>query len=88
MITTKEQLKELLSEYILIVEFNKADGSKRTMKCTLMENMVKPHVKKTERPKKPNDDVLSVWDVEKDAFRSFRLDSLISYQKIEEGYEL
>lgn len=85
---TKQQLKDLLSEHILIVDFNKTDGSKRTMKCTLRESMITPHVKKTERSKKPNDNVLSVWDVEKDAFRSFRLDSLIGYQKLEEGYEL
>lgn len=86
--TTKEDLKKLLSKDVFIVNFLKTDGSKRAMKCTLREDIVKPHVKKTEKSKKPNDNVLSVWDVEKDSYRSFRLDSLIDYQKLEEGYEL
>jgi predicted DNA-binding transcriptional regulator YafY len=29
-----------------------------------------------------------VWDVEKSAFRSFKLDSVINYEVLEEGYEL
>lgn len=86
--TTKEDLKKLLSKDVFIVNFLKTDGSKRTMKCTLREDIVKPHIKKTEKSKKLNDNVLSVWDVEKDSYRSFRLDSLIDYQRIEEGYEL
>jgi hypothetical protein len=86
--TTKADLKLLLTKHVLSVNFVKRDGTARKMICTLREDVVKPHVKKTERFKKPNEDVLSVWDVEKDVFRSFRLDSLISYEKIEEGYEL
>jgi hypothetical protein len=85
---TKTNLKDLLKKNIVIVNFTKTDGSKRTMKCTLKEDVVKPHVKKTEKSKTPNENILSVWDVEKDAFRSFRVDSIIDYQKSEEGYEL
>ncbi len=84
----KQDLQTLLHKHVVVINFRKKDKTERVMKCTLMESMIKPHVKKTERSKKPNEDVLSVWDVEKDAFRSFRLDSLISYEKIEEGYEL
>lgn len=86
--TTKEDLKKLLLKDVFIVNFLKTDGSQRTMKCTLREDIAKPHIKKTEKSKKVNDNVLSVWDVEKDSYRSFRLDSLIDYQKLEEGYEL
>lgn len=86
--TTKADLKLLLTKHILSVNFIKKDGTARKMICTLREDVVKPHVKKTERVKKPNDDVLSVWDTEKDAFRSIKLDSLINYSVLEEGYEL
>ena len=34
----------------------------------------------TKAAKKQNDDVLAVWDLEKKAFRSFKLDSLISVE--------
>ena len=86
--TTKADLKLLLTKHILSVNFTKTDGTSRKMICTLREDLVQLREKKTTRTKKVNEDVLSVWDVEKDAFRSFRLDSLISYEKIEEGYEL
>jgi hypothetical protein len=85
---TKDELKMLLEKHVLVVNFNKTDGSKRTMKCTLLQNIVKPHTKKTEKSKKQNDSVLSVWDLEKEAFRSFKIDSVIDYHVVEEGYEL
>lgn len=58
------------------ITFTKADGTERVMKCTLQEDVVVPHEKKTERVKDTNDDVLPVWDVDKGAWRSFRLDSI------------
>jgi hypothetical protein len=47
--------------------------------CTLKEGVVVPHEKKTERVKEVNDEVLAVWDCEKNAWRSFRFDSIIEY---------
>ena len=85
---TKQKLKELLKKKVIKVTFKKKDGSERVMKCTLQEDIVPIYEKKTERVKKVNDEVLAVWDLEKDSFRSFKLDSLIDYQIIEEGYEL
>lgn len=84
----KQHLQTLLKKHIVEIKFNKKDGSERLMKCTLLEDIVPKYEKKTERSKKPNDNMLSVWDIERDGFRSFKLDSLISYQAIEEGYEL
>ena len=84
----KNALKTILQKHVVKVNFTKLDGTLRTMVCTLREDTVKPHVKKTERVKKPKDDILSVWDIEKDAFRSIKLDSLIDYTVLKEGYEL
>ena len=84
----KPEIKDLLQTKILRVKFTKTDGTERDMICTLKSDLLKEHVNKTDRKKKENENVLSVWDVEKDAFRSFRLDSLISYSVVEEGYEL
>jgi hypothetical protein len=88
MTTTKDTLKDLLKRKIVQIKFKKKDGTERTMKCTLLEDMVPIYEKKTERVKKVNEEVLAVWDLDKEAFRSFKLDSLLDYQILEEGYEL
>ena len=59
------------------VTFTKKDGTERDMLCTLQEEAIIPYEKKTERVKEQNEEVLSVWDVEKNSWRSFRFDSII-----------
>ena len=58
--------------------FTKKDGSEREMNCTLAEAVIVPHEKTTDRVKEENLDTLAVWDLDKEAWRSFRLDSVIS----------
>jgi hypothetical protein len=84
----KQDLTNLLKENVLQVTFTKKDGTERVMTCTLLKDIVPKYEKKTEKVKKINENVLSVWDIEKDSFRSFKADSIISYQVLEEGYEL
>jgi hypothetical protein len=86
--TNKDTLKDLLKRKVVQITFKKKDGTERVMKCTLQEDLVPIYEKKTERVKKQNDETLAVWDLEKDSFRSFKVDSVIDYQSIEEGYEL
>lgn len=75
-----DSLAHFLTTEILNVTFTKANGEERTMKCTLNPALIEDtYEKKTDRVKKQNDDVMSVWDVEKKAWRSFRLDSVIKY---------
>ena len=81
-------IKSLLKKNILSIKFKKQDGTERTMKCTLLADMLPFYEKKTERVKTPNENVLCVWDVEKNDFRSFRIDSLTEYSIVREGYEL
>lgn len=56
--------------------FTKTDGTEREMRCTLREDVIQSTEKKTERVKKENLEVMSVWDLDKNAWRSFRLDSV------------
>lgn len=72
----REWIKSALRAGPIDVVFIKADGTERTMKCTLQEGVVVPHENKTERVKEPNPDVLAVWDLEKNAWRSFKLSSI------------
>lgn len=90
MVIDKNKLIETLRKKYVNVTFTKTDGSQRKMTCTLHEDVVKPYEPKTEKKKQKKDDpnLVAVWDVEKDAFRSFKLDSVIDYQVLEEGYEL
>jgi hypothetical protein len=77
----RDWLKGLLHERKVVVEFTKADGSSRTMVCTLSEEngakyVVNENQEATANKKKPNDDVCAVWDCEQGAWRSFRWDRL------------
>jgi hypothetical protein len=82
---TRDQVLDLLRSTVLTVNFTKADGSPRDMKCTLLEE----HIPADQKPKSPGngepfvptqwpEDVVRVFDLEKTAWRSFRLDSINS----------
>ena len=78
---SRSTLNHMLHSGIVNVKFTKTDGSERDMRCTLVDNMVKTHEKKTDREKKINENIISVWDVDKEGWRSFRYDSIISINK-------
>lgn len=70
---SREELVNLLRGHEVTVTFTKVNGDKRVMKCTLMPQIL-PDLKGSNH--KRNEEVLPVWDLEKQAWRSFRLDSL------------
>lgn len=74
----RKWLKSVLHDGPAQVVFTKNDGSERTMLCTLQEGVALPHDKKTDRVKEANADVVAVWDLEKKAWRSFKLSSIKS----------
>lgn len=75
----KSDLQRDFRKRIALVKFEKADGTIREMRCTLKEEFLPP--KKDEySPRKENDTVLAVWDLEKNAWRSFNLDAILSLE--------
>ena len=80
--TKRATLVEGLKRNVLTVNFTKVNGEERTMNCTLHESML-PESKDSSSEKKENLDVLAVWDVDIDAWRSFRLDSIKDLKVIE-----
>ena len=76
---SKELIRSTLKLNICKVKFTKTNGDVRDMVCTLRDDIVVPHEKKTERVKEVNEDVLAVWDCEKNSWRSFRFDSIIEH---------
>jgi len=80
-------LKLLLKYYTCEVQFRKVDGSIRTMPCTLREDKlpvtdVIKESKETKPTKKQNTDVLVVYCLDLQEWRSFRLDNVISVKII------
>ena len=79
----REQLIEELKRKTLQVTFTKVNGEQRVMTCTL-DPMVVPPVPEPKklaegqqpRVKKPNDAVVSVWDINAVGWRSFRIDNV------------
>lgn len=82
----RNEIKNLLHAGPQLIEFKKADGSVRVMKCTLSDlhgakytqtPVVENAANEPKKQKKPNDDVCAVWDIDAGAWRSFRWDRLI-----------
>lgn len=73
-----EIVKNHLAEDIIIVTFTKADGSERVMKCTTNPEFVpEEHTPKGDSTRALSDEVCRVFDVENQAWRSFRWDSVL-----------
>ena len=75
--TLRDSVHTLLQTTSVTVDFEKANGEFRSMKCTLREDLgAKYTVKEHTTAKKPNPDVCVVWDVNQAAWRSFRWDRM------------
>lgn len=75
---TKESLVSLLKSTICKVTFTKVDGTIREMRCTLKEGTFTPPEKKTDKVREVKEDVVSVWDLDNNAWRSFKVGNVIS----------
>jgi hypothetical protein len=74
-------LQECLWAGAVKVKFKKVDGTERVMICTLKRDLIpEDQLPKGDSPKKSNDDVLPVFDIENNGWRSFRKDSVVTYQ--------
>ena len=80
---------------VCTVIFTKVDGTQRTMRCTLKQDLLPqkeapkadtanaiadPNQPTATPAKKRTENNLSVWDLEKEAWRSFNITSLIEWK--------
>jgi hypothetical protein len=72
----KDWLRTLLHEGVVGITFIKKDGSERLMQCTLAESKIPSEFAPKGSEKTKSDEVLPVFDVENDGWRSFRWDSI------------
>jgi len=87
-IPLREDLKMLLEQNVLVVDFTKLNGDKRVMTCTLRED-IKPRATKTDTMsqkavREVSDAVVSVWDVNAKGWRSFRYDRVNAVDVVDE----
>lgn len=78
MANLREQLKDQLRTGVTTITFTKVDGTERVMKATLDRSLLPEQMDVEEyiSEKRQNEDVLAVWDVEKEGWRSFRLENV------------
>jgi hypothetical protein len=75
---TRDDVLSLLREGSTAIEFLKVDGSMRTMQATLKESMIaytKP-IEGSSTPRKVPEHTCSVWDIQDNAWKSFRWENL------------
>lgn len=79
----RSEIVNMLHKGVVQVAFTKVNGEQRVMHCTLKEDLLPEKVPAHEETatRATNPDVLSVWDVEKSGWRSFRWDSLKEYKE-------
>ena len=90
----RAEINRALRSRVINVSFQKNDGSIRNMLCTLQGQYIKQPQPiqfdsnvtefKPRRQKKYSPYVISVWDIDKGAWRSFKVDSIISWNPAEE----
>lgn len=84
LIVVREDLIDILRDHVVTVTFTKRDGTERKMNCTLRSDMI-PEATKSEplsqeKIRQLNEEVVPVWDCDKEGWRSFRVDSIITYK--------
>lgn len=73
----KSTLQSELIQGIVEITFTKLDGTERVMNCTLSDKIVPQSTEETTKTRKQNENILSVWDVEKNDWRSFRVENVV-----------
>lgn len=76
----KSYYNALLHTSVCTVVFEKKDGTERTMNCTLQQDQL-PKSSATTRTVTVPDTQVRCFDVDKQEWRSFNIDSVISFDK-------
>jgi hypothetical protein len=73
----KNWLRSVLKDSVVTIRFTKKDGDERVIKATLKEDLIPfDMIPKGTSTRKKSEESQSVFDVEKDEWRSFRWDSV------------
>lgn len=76
-------LQVMLKENIVTVVFTKKDGTERTMKCTLRPDLLpETQINEDRATRKENMNVLSVYDLENEGWRSFLVENVMDIKVV------
>ena len=82
---TREEMIDMLVSGECTVTFTKVDGTQRVMPCTLNARLIPPEPvsesTESKKERKVNEEVIPVFCTDKQAWRSFRVDSVISIER-------
>tara|TARA_R100000008_G_scaffold70364_1_gene47954 strand:- start:529 stop:789 length:261 start_codon:yes stop_codon:yes gene_type:complete len=78
--SNKESMVESLHTGVCQVTFEKVDGTKRVMNCTLNQSYLPQTLNESETKRETNPNVVAVWDIDANAWRSFRIDSVEDFK--------
>jgi len=85
-IPDRDTIVTSLKEGVCIVNFTKQSGEERVMQCTLKEDLLPPADKADPLTQKKvrsvTEEVVVVWDIEKQGWRSFRVDSVKTFSAV------
>jgi hypothetical protein len=78
MANLRVQLQDQLRSGVTTITFTKVDGTERVMKATLDPALLpeQTDIEEYISERRQNEEVLAVWDVEKEGWRSFRLENV------------
>lgn len=78
-----EMMKALKESDCKVVFTKQSTGERREMICTLRENAIPPATKSDSlsqaKVRTLNKEVIAAWDIEAQGWRSFRIDSVVSF---------
>ena len=79
-----EALIGSLKKGLVEVSFTKMNGELRVMNCTIQESYLPIQTDITEviQTKSKSNNVLAVWDVDNNGWRSFRKDSILDWREL------
>lgn len=74
----RSELIEVLANDVVEITFTKKNGEERIMKCTLRDDIIEnmSNTSPVSSGRKVNPDVIPVFDLDKNDWRSFRVDSV------------
>jgi WYL_2, Sm-like SH3 beta-barrel fold len=88
MIYDREKLIADLKQSVVEVTFTKVNGERRIMRCTLDIKQLPPMTNEQynhldgQQKREENKEIIAVWDVQANGWRSFRVDSVQYVQEV------
>lgn len=78
-VKSRDVVINMLKQGACNISFNKVNGERRDMRCTLKSDLLPERiVEQAAKDSRHNDEVVSVFDMNKNDWRSFRMDNLIT----------